>query len=213
MKTVIVNGGPRKNWNTAQLLQSARKGAEDAGAETAYIDLYDLSYTGCRSCLACKRKDVPDPCRCYFRDGLSPVIEQVHQADRLILGSPVYFGEPTGQTRTFLERVLYPALSYNSFSSIFPGRIDVDVFLTMGETEESYARSYREKMEAYFGPFRFFKGDVRIHPFCDTAQVEDYSAYEMAGIPGAHKLARRGAELADRLAAAYEIGKGSRQGL
>ena len=33
MKTIIINGGPRKEWNTAQLLRSAQKGAEAAGAE------------------------------------------------------------------------------------------------------------------------------------------------------------------------------------
>ena len=56
MKTIILNGSPRKNWNTAQMLKEAQKGAESVGAETEYIDLFDLSYTGCRSCLACKRK-------------------------------------------------------------------------------------------------------------------------------------------------------------
>ena len=208
MKTIIVNGGPRKEWNTAQLLRAAQKGAEAAGAETAYVELYDLSFTGCRSCLACKRKGVKEPCRCYFKDGLSPVIEQVHQADRLILGSPIYFGEPTGQLRCFLERVLYPTLSYNSFSSIFPGKIDVDVFLTMGETEESYERNYKAKMEAYFGPFHFFRGYVRLHPVCDTAQVKDYSEYEMAGIAGAHKLALREAVFPDMLSLAFAVGKG-----
>ena len=207
MKTVIVNGGPRKEWNTAQLLKSAQKGAEVAGAETEYIDLYDLSYSGCRSCLACKRKGVEDPCRCFFRDGLSPVIEHVHRADHLIMGSPIYFGEPTGQLRCFLERVVYPTLSYNSFSSIFTGKIDVDVFLTMGETRDSYDRNYLAKMEAYFAPFRFFNGAVAIHPVCDTAQVKDYSEFWMSGIPGAHKLALRQAEFPAMLQLAYEVGK------
>ena len=52
MKTIILNGSPRKNWNTAQMLKEAQRGAESVGAETEYIDLFDLSYTGCRSCLA-----------------------------------------------------------------------------------------------------------------------------------------------------------------
>ena len=207
MKTVIINGGPRKNWNTAQLLQVAMKGATDAGIQTEYYDLYDICYSGCRSCLACKKKSVQDPCKCYFRDGLSPVIEQVHQADHLILGSPIYFGEPTGQLRTFLERVVYPTLTYNTFSSLFPGRIDVDVFLTMGETEKSYEKNYRTRMETYFWPFSFFKGEVRIHPVCDTAQVNDYSEYEMSGIPGERKLARRETAFPEKLALAYEIGR------
>ena len=45
-KTVIVNGTPRKNWNTAQLLKAARKGVESAGEAVEYIDLYDLKFTG-----------------------------------------------------------------------------------------------------------------------------------------------------------------------
>ena len=34
MKVILLNTSPRKNWNTAQLLKAARKGAEEAGAET-----------------------------------------------------------------------------------------------------------------------------------------------------------------------------------
>ena len=64
MKTILLNGSPRKNWNTAMLLKEAEKGAREAGSETEYIDLYDLQYTGCRSCMACKRKD-GERCKCF----------------------------------------------------------------------------------------------------------------------------------------------------
>ena len=43
MKTIILNGSPRKNWNTAMMLKEAKRGAESVGAETEYIDLFDLS--------------------------------------------------------------------------------------------------------------------------------------------------------------------------
>ncbi len=33
MKTIILNGSPRKNWNTATLLKEAKRGAESVGAE------------------------------------------------------------------------------------------------------------------------------------------------------------------------------------
>ena len=46
MKTIILNGSPRKNWNTALMLKEAQRGAESVGADTEYIDLFDLSYTG-----------------------------------------------------------------------------------------------------------------------------------------------------------------------
>ena len=207
MKTIILNGSPRKDRNTALLLKSAQRGAESAGAETEYIELFDLKYTGCRSCLACKRKGVPEPCRCYFQDELTPVLERIWRSDRLIMGSPIYFGEPTGQLRMVLERAVFPALSYNSFSTVFKGKVDVDVFLTMNAPEAAYEKLYRAKMEEYFGPFRLLNGDIAIHPVWDTVQVSDYSRYEMAGIDGAKKQARHDAEFSGLLAQAFEVGK------
>lgn len=70
MKTIVLNASPRKTWNTAKLLKSAAKGVEDAGAQVTYIDLYDLNFTGCRSCMLCKRKGV-QRCHCYWPDDLS----------------------------------------------------------------------------------------------------------------------------------------------
>ena len=59
MKIYAINGSPRKNKNTATLLQKALDGvkesAKDKEIETEIINLYDLNYTGCKSCFACKR--------------------------------------------------------------------------------------------------------------------------------------------------------------
>ena len=41
MKTIVINASPRKTWNTAEIMQSAQKGAESVGAETEYFNLYD----------------------------------------------------------------------------------------------------------------------------------------------------------------------------
>ena len=43
---MFFNGSPRKNWNTAKVLQSAMKGAEAAGAETELVNLYELKFFG-----------------------------------------------------------------------------------------------------------------------------------------------------------------------
>ena len=58
MKVIAFNGSPRKNWNTAMLLEKALEGAKSEGAETELIHLYDLNYNGCISCFACKTKGV-----------------------------------------------------------------------------------------------------------------------------------------------------------
>lgn len=41
MKALFINGSPRKNGNTAKLLQRAMEGAEAAGAEVEWVNLYD----------------------------------------------------------------------------------------------------------------------------------------------------------------------------
>lgn len=55
-KVIILNGSPRKNFNTAKLLKQAQTGAEATGAEVEYFNLYDYNFLGCRSCFACQRK-------------------------------------------------------------------------------------------------------------------------------------------------------------
>lgn len=58
-KIMIIDGGPRKNMNTAAMVEAFAEGAREAGAEVKVVRLYELEYTGCVSCLACK----PPGCR------------------------------------------------------------------------------------------------------------------------------------------------------
>ncbi len=206
MKTIIVNGSPRKNWNTAQLLKEAHKGAESVGDEVEYFDLYDLNYNGCRSCLACKRKGIEEPCKCYWKDELSPILEKIWKADRLITGAPIYYSEPSGGFRSFFERLTFPAMSYNDYSSVFRGHVDVDVFLTMNAPFQYYKQAYEQRFQEYFAPFRFLNGKTRLIPVCDTLQVNDYSKYDMAGFSEDHKKSIHDAEFPKELEKAFQIG-------
>lgn len=179
MKTIVLNASPRKNWNTAQLLKSAMAGAESTGAETEYIDLYDLNFTGCRSCMLCKRKDAKR-CRCYWKDDLSPVIDRVYSADTLMIGTPIYLGRPTSQYFAFMERLRFSSLSYDDYSNYFKGSVNVGIFLTMNATKEFYDKLYKEKFEAYADEFKLLNGEVYLYPAYNTLQVNDYSKFNMS---------------------------------
>ncbi|MCR5666207.1 MAG: flavodoxin family protein [Eubacterium sp.] len=207
MKTIIVNGSPRKNWNTAQLMSEAKKGAESVASEVTYIDLYDLNFTGCRSCMACKRKGIDNPCKCFWKDDLSAVIEDIYSADHLIIGSPIYHGEPTGLVRCLLERVTFPPLSYDDYSSLFKGKVNVDIVLTMNAPENIYKQYYEENMKAYFEPFHFLNGTITITPVYDTLQVKDYTKYDMGSFSEEHKKAVHDTTFVHDLERAFQIGK------
>ena len=91
MKAISVNGSPRKKWNTATLLKKALEGAASEGAKTGLVHLYDLDYKGCISCFACKMKDGKSCGKCAVKDGLTPLLKKVNEADVIFLGSPIYF--------------------------------------------------------------------------------------------------------------------------
>jgi multimeric flavodoxin WrbA len=205
-KVIVLNGSPRKKWNTAQILKAAADGAKSVGAEVEYIDLYDLSFTDCRSCLACKRKGIAEPCKCYWKDDISPVIERIYKADALIVGSPIYYGEPTGVLRSFLVRCTFPAMSYNDYSSTFGGKVDVAAFLTMNAPKEMYDKMYEQKMKEYFFPFRFLNGKVSVYPVCDTLQVSDYSKFELKSFNEEHKKHMNETDFQEALETAFRIG-------
>lgn len=205
MKTIILNGSPRKNWNTAMMLKEAQKGAESVGAGTEYIDLYDLSYTGCRSCLACKRKDA-ERCKCFWPDDLSPVIDRILAADALIIGSPIYLGDITSHVHALIERLHFCTLSYDDYSSYFTGKVNVGIILTMNAPKAFYNIGYRKKAKETAQSFRALNGSVEVYACCDTLQVQDYSKYNMAGFDEAHKKEMRKNQFPKDLEKAFQMG-------
>ena len=109
-KIIAINAGPRKGWNTDQLVSIAGKGAESSGAEVEYISLFQLEkYTGCVSCFACKKPGTFGKCMC--KDGLYDVLEKIRQADGLIIGSPNYLGNLTASFRALYERLVFQSLT------------------------------------------------------------------------------------------------------
>ncbi len=132
---MLIDGGPRRNMNTAQMLQKFAEGArsQSADIEVKTVRLYELDYKGCMSCMACKIKGKASNI-CRFRDALTPILEEIAQADGLALGSPIYFGDVSGQMRTFLERLAFPWLSYNDYSLTASKRMPVVLFETMNGT-------------------------------------------------------------------------------
>ena len=113
MKALIINGKPRKNRTTIKMLDRAMEGVVEAGAETELIHLYDYNVKGCVSCFACKLKDAKTNGVYAIKNELRPIFEKAHEADVIVMGSPIYFSYPTGVLRAFMERLMFPINSYN----------------------------------------------------------------------------------------------------
>lgn len=206
MEVIAINGSPRKNWNTAQLLRQALKGAESAGAETELVNLYDLNYRGCISCFGCKRKGAA-PCKCYMKDDLTPVLEKVHHAQALLLGSPIYFGDITGQMRCFLERLCFPAMTYDDYGKqLYNGSINAAFFFTMN-VDGGFAQTYQPVFESNTGLLKRFGGRTEYYLATDTLQFEDYSKFQAGQFDESAKRRRHEEQFPRDLENAFEIGK------
>lgn len=208
MKVIAINGSPRKKWNTATMLEHALEGATSKGAETRLFHLYDLNYKGCVSCFACKKKGGKSFGRCATSDSLTPVLDEIRGTDALILGSPIYFGEVTGEMRSFLERLLFPYLLYEEGGrTLFPRRIRTAWIYTMNIPED---RVNEMGLERVF-QFNKFLLEMLIGP-CeslmsfDTLQFEDYSKYAAGMFDVAAKRKRHKNVFPDDCQKAFDLG-------
>lgn len=179
MKVIAINGSPRKKWNTATLLEKALEGAASEGAETEIIHLYDLNFKGCTSCFACKLKGGKSYGKCAMQDDLTPVLERLKDADAVILGSPIYLGNSTGEMRSFMERYVFPYLVYsNNLPSLYPKNTSVGFIYTMGVTEEYFDLfGLRKTIEVNEYMAKRIFGYSESLCCTDTYQFDDYSKY------------------------------------
>ena len=204
-KITIIDGGPRKNMNTAHLLQRFAEGAKSAGRdiEIKTVRLYNLAYKGCMSCMACKLKGKASNI-CRFKDALTPVLEEIARADGLVLGSPIYFGEVTGQMRAFLERLAFPWLSYNDYSMISPKRMPVLLIETMNGTPERNNSNSFGTMEWCIATAL---GEPQRIIAYNTCQVAKYDNYELGSFSEEAKHTWRDEHWEEDLQKAFEAGR------
>ena len=212
IKALFVNGGPRKNKNTAQALQSAMQGAQDAGAEVELIHLYDIDLKGCKSCFACQLKNAKTDGVCAIKDELRPVLEKAHEADIIVIGSPVYFSYPTGATRSFLERLVFPNFTYD-YDEQGNRRRPIDekqtaMIFTMNVPEKALDEwKYLTLLGTCADTLRENFGHSETLYICDTYQFQDYSRYAMTVFKEEDKRRQRDEHFPIDMQRAYDLGK------
>ena len=209
MKVIAINGSPRKKWNTATMLEKALEGAASEGAETEIIHLYDFNFKGCTSCFACKLKDGKSYGKCAMKDELTHVLEKLKDADAVILGSPIYLGNSTGEMRSFMERYIFPYLVYSENPrSLYPKNIPVGYIYTMGINEErldSFGISKLIELNEMLATRIFGYSESLCST--DTYQFDDYSKYVATMFDPEEKAKRREEVFPLDCEKAFEMGK------
>jgi multimeric flavodoxin WrbA len=204
-KIVVVDAGPRKGWNTDILLTEAADGAVSAGAKIQRFDLFKLEkYTGCVSCFGCKKEKFKGHCIC--KDGLTPVLDAIRDADGLIIGSPNYLSNVTASFRALYERLVFQSLTYNRENPCCKEK-EVPVLFIM--TSNAPDTAYTELLKSYQQTLGMFVGPCEVLVSGDTLQLDDYSKldWEWSMFDPAKKKERRETVFPHERKKAFDMGK------
>ncbi len=107
MKVLLINAGPHKEGNTNTALSEVAKQLIKNGLEA---EIVQVGVKPVRSCIACGQCRAKELGHCVFNDDIcNLIIEKMKDSDAFIIGSPVYYGQPTGAALSLMHRMFFSA--------------------------------------------------------------------------------------------------------
>ena len=104
MKVLMINGSPRQKGNTSIALAEIAGQLEKHGIDSEIVWIGTRPVRGCIACNNCKE----NPGRCVFNDDIcNEISAKMQEADALVAGSPVYWGQPNGTLLSLIQRMFY----------------------------------------------------------------------------------------------------------
>lgn len=101
-KIVVLNGSPRRKGNTSELVRAFTEGAEASGNTVTEFFLDAMGIHGCKGCFGGhSAQEHP----CAQRDGMDEIYPAVRECDVVVLASPLYYWNMSGQIRTAVDRL------------------------------------------------------------------------------------------------------------
>lgn len=101
-KIVVLNGSPRKNGNTSALVREFSKGAQSAGNTVTEFFLGGMDIHGCKGCFGGRSSR---ECPCVQKDDMDKIYPAVRESDIVVLATPLYYWNMSGQLRTAVDRL------------------------------------------------------------------------------------------------------------
>jgi multimeric flavodoxin WrbA len=102
-RILILSGSPKKNGNTATLIEWFCEGASSSGADIEIIRTALLKYktNGCTSCRKCQKLEEYE---CTVNDDAKPVLTKIANADVIVMATPLYFFSASAQLKIIFDR-------------------------------------------------------------------------------------------------------------
>ena len=137
-KVLLINGSPNEFGCTYTALKELADSLNANGVETEILYLGKQSVPGCLSCNKCRETG-----KCVHNDKVNEVAARLNEFDGLVLGSPVYYGGPSGQICSFMDRLC--------FSCHGTGRLAGKLGASVVSCRRGGASAAFERLNLYFG--------------------------------------------------------------
>lgn len=162
MKVLCINGSPKATGSTARIIEKIAEGihsVEPSTVSTYVLNKLNIGY--CQGCRECSYLG-----RCVQNDDMVPIISDLLTSDFVVVGSPSYWGDITGQLKVFIDRCL-PLCEVSEGRTVVPaGKFGISVAVRTGRS--------KEENEHIVGTIEHFFGHLGITPITSymVQQVE-----------------------------------------
>ncbi|WP_147822190.1 flavodoxin family protein [Salidesulfovibrio onnuriiensis] len=156
MNVVTILGSPRKKGNSSSIARAFTETAQELGAQTRTYHLNSLDFRGCQGCYACKTKQET----CILKDDLTEVLQAIHEADVVVMASPVYYWDVSGQFKSFVDRT-YSFLRPDFFNRPDPCRLPAGKKGLLVLTQGAEAKEHQDVPQKYEHFMEFYGMTVR----------------------------------------------------
>ncbi|NNG00249.1 MAG: flavodoxin family protein [Desulfobacteraceae bacterium] len=148
MKVLHISGSPRKDGISTGLAQLFLARIGQQGATIDSFELNRMQYQGCQGCYACKTGSE----RCVLNDELAPVLDELFRTDLVVISTPVYFSDVSGQLKCFIDR-LFSLAKPDYLTNSEPSRLPKGKKLVFIQSQEGDKSLHRDIFEKYGGFF------------------------------------------------------------
>ena len=149
MRYFILMGSPRKNGNTATLLNPFIEECQNLRIDCRTTWLYDKKIEPCIAC--CKCQYIIDSFGCPFNDDVQEIFDRIMESDMIVLATPIYSWYCTAPMKSLLDRLVYGMNKYygNERGPSFWAQKKLAIIATCGYRPEQGADLFEEGIKRY----------------------------------------------------------------
>lgn len=167
-KVVSILGSPRRNGTSSRIAASFTEEAQRLGADIESFNLNSMDYRGCQGCEMCHTKLD----HCVLKDEGTRVLDSMRTADVLVLSSPVYWGDMTGQFKLLMDRMWSHFDVDHSKDDPFASRIPQGKTVVLVLSQENNDSAHKDVVERYNEMFSMFGFDVKVIRVTNLSMAE-----------------------------------------